>query len=83
MSSHTDVVEAYMEGFRRSDKPAILELLTDDVAWTFPDSVTSPGRPTSRARSSIRSSRRIPSWRSTARWRRATPWSASATVVGR
>ena len=36
MSSHTDVVEAYMEGFRRSDKPAILELLTDDVAWDIP-----------------------------------------------
>ena len=36
MSSHTDTVEAYMEGFRRSDKPAILALLTDDVAWDLP-----------------------------------------------
>jgi ketosteroid isomerase-like protein len=36
MSSHTDIVEAYMEGFRRSDKPAILALLTDDVAWDIP-----------------------------------------------
>ena len=36
MSSHTDVVDAYMEGFRRSDKPRILDLLTDDVAWDIP-----------------------------------------------
>ena len=41
MSNHTDVVDAYMEGFRRSDKPAILALLTDDVAWTSPASVSS------------------------------------------
>jgi ketosteroid isomerase-like protein len=25
-----------MEGFRRSDKPGILALLTDDVAWDLP-----------------------------------------------
>ena len=36
MSTHTDIVEAYMEGFRRSDKQAILALLTDDVAWDLP-----------------------------------------------
>ena len=36
MSSQTDTVDAYMEGFRRSDKPAILALLTDDVAWDLP-----------------------------------------------
>ena len=36
MSDHTDVVDAYMEGFRRSDKPGILALLTDDVAWDLP-----------------------------------------------
>ena len=36
MSNHSDVVDAYMEGFRRSDKPAILNLLTDDVAWDIP-----------------------------------------------
>ena len=36
MSTHTDKVDAYMEGFRRSDKPAILALLTDDVAWDLP-----------------------------------------------
>ena len=36
MSIHTDIVDAYMEGFRRSDKPGILALLTDDVAWDLP-----------------------------------------------
>jgi ketosteroid isomerase-like protein len=36
VSRHTDVVDAYMEGFRCSDKPAILALLTDDVAWDLP-----------------------------------------------
>ncbi len=36
MSNHTDIVDAYMEGFRRSDKPGILALLTDDVAWDLP-----------------------------------------------
>ena len=36
MSNHTDIVHAYMEGFRRSDKPAILALLTDDIVWDLP-----------------------------------------------
>jgi ketosteroid isomerase-like protein len=36
MSAHTDIVDTYMEGFRRSDKPTILALLTDDVAWDLP-----------------------------------------------
>ena len=36
MSNHTDIVDAYMERFRRSDKPEILALLTDDVAWDLP-----------------------------------------------
>jgi uncharacterized protein len=36
MSARTDVVEAYFEGFRRSDHEAILSLLTDDVAWDLP-----------------------------------------------
>lgn len=36
MSRHSETVDAYMEGFRRSDKPAILALLTDDVAWDLP-----------------------------------------------
>ena len=36
MSSHTDIVDAYMDGFRRSDRSGILALLTDDVAWDLP-----------------------------------------------
>jgi ketosteroid isomerase-like protein len=36
VSTHTDIVDAYMEGFRCSDEPAILALLTDDVAWDLP-----------------------------------------------
>jgi uncharacterized protein len=36
VSTHTEIVDAYMDGFRRSDKPAILALLTDDVAWDLP-----------------------------------------------
>jgi uncharacterized protein len=36
MREHKDVVDAYMEGFRRSDKPGILALLTDDVVWDLP-----------------------------------------------
>jgi ketosteroid isomerase-like protein len=36
VSTHTDIVDVYMEGFRRSDKPRILALLTDDVAWDLP-----------------------------------------------
>jgi ketosteroid isomerase-like protein len=36
VSTHIEIVDAYMEGFRRSDKPAILALLTDDVAWDLP-----------------------------------------------
>ena len=33
MSTRTDVVEAYMDGFRRGDHEAILATLTDDVVW--------------------------------------------------
>jgi ketosteroid isomerase-like protein len=33
VSSHKAVVEAYLEGFRRSDHQQILDCLTDDVAW--------------------------------------------------
>ena len=36
MSSHKAVVEAYFEGFRRSDHAAILACLTDDVVWDLP-----------------------------------------------
>ena len=35
MGSHRAVVEAYVEGFRRSDHEAILACLTDDVEWVL------------------------------------------------
>jgi uncharacterized protein len=35
-SIRKDVVEAYFEGFRRSDHEQILACLTDDVAWDLP-----------------------------------------------
>ena len=34
--SRKHVVEAYFDGFRRSDHPQILGLLTDDVVWDLP-----------------------------------------------
>ena len=36
MSENKDVVERYMEGFRRSDHAMILSCLTDDVVWDMP-----------------------------------------------
>jgi len=33
VSSHTQVVETYIEGFRRSDHKMILDCVTDDVIW--------------------------------------------------
>jgi ketosteroid isomerase-like protein len=33
MSRRKSVVEAYFDGFRRSDHKQILDLLTNDVAW--------------------------------------------------
>ena len=36
MTSRKQAVEAYFEGFRRSDHAGILALLTDDVTWDLP-----------------------------------------------
>jgi ketosteroid isomerase-like protein len=36
LSPNKQVVERYMEGFRRTDRPAILSCLTDDVEWVLP-----------------------------------------------
>ncbi len=36
MSARKDVVEAYFDGFRRSDHERILACLADDVAWDLP-----------------------------------------------
>jgi len=33
VSAHTDLVDRYMEGFRRSDHEMVLSCLTDDVTW--------------------------------------------------
>ena len=33
MSSYTELLERYMEGFRTCDHAAILDCLTDDVVW--------------------------------------------------
>lgn len=33
MTAQTQLVDRYMDGFRRSDHHAILECLTDDVVW--------------------------------------------------
>jgi ketosteroid isomerase-like protein len=32
--SHKEIVEAYLEGFRRLDREQILGCLTDDIRWT-------------------------------------------------
>src|SRR5262245_2632798 len=36
MTANQKTVEAYMEGFRTTDRPAILSCLTDDVEWVIP-----------------------------------------------
>ena len=36
MSPNKEIVEKYMEGFRRGDHAMILSCLTDDVVWDLP-----------------------------------------------
>ena len=36
MSAQKDLVEAYFEGFRRTDRALLLSCLTDDVKWDLP-----------------------------------------------
>ena len=36
MSENKRTVEAYMDAFRKTDRPRILECLTDDVEWWIP-----------------------------------------------
>lgn len=36
MSANTKTVEAYLDGFRRTDRELILSCLTDDVEWLIP-----------------------------------------------
>src|SRR6187399_143095 len=36
MTPNKRTVEAYMDGFRKTDRPLILSCLTDDVEWWIP-----------------------------------------------
>jgi uncharacterized protein len=45
MSRHKDVVEAYFDGFRRSDHEKVLACLTDDVVWDLPGYTHLTGKP--------------------------------------
>jgi ketosteroid isomerase-like protein len=36
MTTNKKTVEAYMDGFRTTDRPMILSCLTDDVEWVIP-----------------------------------------------
>lgn len=51
MASHKAVVEAYVEGFRRTEHEAILARLADDVVWVLHGYRTLRGRRRSTARS--------------------------------
>lgn len=44
MSVRTQVVDEYMDGFRRSDHEAILACLTDDVVWRIHGVRTTRGK---------------------------------------
>jgi ketosteroid isomerase-like protein len=44
MSTQTDLVETYFDGFRRQDHEAILGCLTDDVTWYLPGHATLEGK---------------------------------------
>lgn len=44
MSARNEVVDAYMDGFRRSDHGAILACLTEDVTWCIHGVRTTHGK---------------------------------------
>jgi ketosteroid isomerase-like protein len=44
MSVRKDVVESYIEGFRRTDHAQILSCLSDDVVWELPGYATLTGK---------------------------------------
>src|SRR3954466_6178641 len=46
MSPRKDVVQAYIEGFRRSDHELILSCLTDDIVWVLPGYALITGKET-------------------------------------
>ena len=45
MTPNRQVVDRYMEGFRRSDHADILGCLTDDVVWDIPGAFLVSGKP--------------------------------------
>lgn len=44
MTRNKQVVETYMEGFRRSDHALILSCLTDDIEWSLPGAFEARGK---------------------------------------
>lgn len=44
MTRNTSVIDRYMDGFRRSDRAAILSCLTDDVEWQLPGAFHARGK---------------------------------------
>jgi ketosteroid isomerase-like protein len=44
MTPNKKTVEAYMDGFRRTDRPLILSCLTDDVEWVLPGAFHTRGK---------------------------------------
>lgn len=45
MSPNKQIVEQYLEGFRRSDHAMVLACLTDDVEWILPGAFHLHGKP--------------------------------------
>ncbi len=56
MSPHKDVVQTYIEGFRRSDHAMVLGRLADDVVWEIHGQTTFTGKDALMARSRTRRS---------------------------
>lgn len=52
-TSQTDLVAAYMDGFRTSDHAQILETLIDDIEWVIHGHRATHGKQSSTARSRI------------------------------
>lgn len=44
MTPNKQTVKAYMEGFRKTDRPMILACLTDDVEWVLPGAFNVRGK---------------------------------------
>jgi ketosteroid isomerase-like protein len=45
MSPNKRTVDAYMDGFRNTDRPRILSCLTEDVQWEIPGMFRIQGKP--------------------------------------